>query len=293
MQLTMKFTSTEIHTERMQITPRIAETMLAANDRNRPVRAWAVELLAKAQKRGEWKLHHQGVAFDWNGRLRDGQHRLMACVMSGVTIEMLVTKGVDPAAFDAVDQGIGRTLADLMSLDKRISEPLRLAATIAYGDRRVTPEQVRTISAGGVQVAIEAIVEHCGSVRKFFSSAPMKLAAAVALMKGDDSDYVLGQYRALCTLDFDSMTTASKGLVRQVNSHVASAVEKREALARATRVFDASRKGVTKIQVSDSDVTAAVTAVREILLNSVKPPFARGKLARSLVERQQQAADFR
>ena len=36
------------------------------------------------------------IQFDWDGRMIDGQHRCEAGIESGVTIRMLVVKGLDP-----------------------------------------------------------------------------------------------------------------------------------------------------------------------------------------------------
>lgn len=265
----MNFKSSVVKTFEMDVTPELAMQMLATSAGNRPIRSWHVNMLAAAQRRGEWKLTHQGAAFDWNGALRDAHHRLMACAQSGVTIAMLVTVGLDPVAFDAVDQGVNRTLSDVTGWDKRVAEPLRLATIIARGSGRVTTPQVQDIAAGGVAAALTGLVEHCGTARRYYSAAPMRLAAAATIMNGGDSTFVLGQYRALCLLSFDEMTQCSKALVRQVDSLKARAQQTREALARGLRVFDAERADLSKIQVSEADVAASVEMVRTILLESI------------------------
>ncbi len=279
----MNFKSSTVKTFELEVTPALATQMLATSAGNRQIRSWHVDMLAAAQRRGEWKLTHQGAAFDWNGALRDAHHRLMACAQSGVTISMLVTVGLDPAAFDAVDQGVNRNLSDLTGWDKRVAEPLRLATIIARGATRVTTPQVQEIAAGGVAAALTSLVEYCGSARRYYSAAPMRLAAAATIMNGGDSTFVLGQYRALCLLAFDEMTQCSKGLVRQVDSLKARAGQTREALARGLRVFDAERADLSKIQVSEADIAAAVEMVRTLLLESVGEgrPKATKRAARS------------
>jgi hypothetical protein len=47
------------------------------------------------------------IKFDTNGRLIDGQHRLYACVQSGVPFKTLVAFGCDPEAFKVLDPGHG------------------------------------------------------------------------------------------------------------------------------------------------------------------------------------------
>lgn len=64
-----------------------------------------IKVLAAEMKAGVWMdTGSQGIAFDWYGRLVDGQHRLLAVIESGVTIETSVVKGVDPKAYLHMDE---------------------------------------------------------------------------------------------------------------------------------------------------------------------------------------------
>ncbi|WP_405993756.1 hypothetical protein [Streptomyces sp. NBC_00986] len=72
--------------------------------------------LARAIERGEWKLTHQGIAFDENGQLVDGQHRLAAIVKAGMAVEILVAHDVPRSAFTVMDTGRKRTGRDALSL---------------------------------------------------------------------------------------------------------------------------------------------------------------------------------
>lgn len=267
----MNFKSNTVQTFDVQVTPAMAADMLATSAGNRRVRMWHVEALAAAMLRDEWKVTHQGIAFDSNGALRDGHHRLRACQQSGLTLPFRVTVGLPPEAVDVMDTGVLRNLADLTGWDKRVAEPLRFGVTIARGDQRVTAAQVHEIAAGGVLDALTTLMEYCGSARRYFSTAPIRLAAAITLMTRDDASFVLKQYRALCLLDFDQMTPSAKALVRQVETSKMSkgSAGQRDMLARGLRVFDYERANVTKIQVNEADVKAASELVRTVLLNSI------------------------
>src|SRR6185295_16911118 len=101
-----------------QITPAKAARILAASE-GYPQRSLSdrrVERLADAMTRGQWKLTHQGIALDSAGALLDGQHRMRAVVMSGVTIDLLVSRGADPAAFDVIDIGATRTAGNTLQI---------------------------------------------------------------------------------------------------------------------------------------------------------------------------------
>jgi hypothetical protein len=96
--------------------PVLAEEMLAHNTRNRPLVSSAVERFAKAMAEGRWRLTSEAIAFDTDGVLIDGQHRLHAVLESGVQVQMAVWFGCNPSEFDALDQGMARTGGHLLAL---------------------------------------------------------------------------------------------------------------------------------------------------------------------------------
>ena len=265
----MNFKTKIVQTIKINVTPELAKQMLGTSIGNRKLRVWHVDMLAALQQRGEWKLTHQGAAFDSNGALRDAHHRLHACIKSGITVPMLVTTGLDPASFDAVDQGINRTLSDITGIESRVAEPLRLGTSYARKTTRVTSTQVQEIASGGLLTALTNLVAYSGAAKRFYSTAPMKLAAAATIMNGGDSNFVMTQYRALCTLNFDAMSQCAKALVRQVESSKARSNEHRETTARGLRVFDINRANISKIQVSEADISASIEMVSTLLLESI------------------------
>lgn len=64
-------------------------------------------------------MTHQGIAFDKNGILRDGQHRLTAIVDEGRDAKMVVTFGIAPEAFSVMDTGSRRTASDVLEINNR------------------------------------------------------------------------------------------------------------------------------------------------------------------------------
>lgn len=96
------------------ITPEIAREMLKCNTRNLPVRQTHVDYLASEMSAGRWQLTHQGIAFDGDV-LVDGQHRLLAVVQSGATVEMWVFGDVPLEVQAMVDKGRIRSVADELS----------------------------------------------------------------------------------------------------------------------------------------------------------------------------------
>ncbi len=106
------------------ITPAKATEYLKRNKINRPRREMLVEQYALDMRKGHWLFNHQGIAFDENGNLLDGQHRLAAIALSGVTIPILVTTGLPQCVenglkiftMDTVDGGKKRSIGDQFTL---------------------------------------------------------------------------------------------------------------------------------------------------------------------------------
>jgi hypothetical protein len=98
------------------VTPQIAETYLWANHGNRPIIRNIVIRYAREMTAGNWLLTHQGICFDTSGRLVDGQHRLAAILESGVSVQMVVTRGISYGNQIAMDDHAKRTAAASLSI---------------------------------------------------------------------------------------------------------------------------------------------------------------------------------
>jgi hypothetical protein len=98
----------------IMVTPDLAKQMLGGNNGNRRLRKNSVESMAKAMRRGEWKVSHQAVAMARSGRLIDGQHRLSAVVVAETAVPMVVAYGADEKTFDSLDIGVKRTPEDII-----------------------------------------------------------------------------------------------------------------------------------------------------------------------------------
>ena len=261
----------------MEITPSMAKNLLETSPGNRRLRGWYVDLLAAAMRRGEWRVTSQGIGIDCNGHLRDAHHRLNACVKSGVSFPSVVVMGMREDANEVIDIGKKRSVSDLLEMDQRIAEVIKLGCIYACGTTSPTIDQMRPFIDAGFGDAVSSLVEFCGTKRKFFSSAPMKLAACVTIMNGGNADFVLGQYRALCTLHFDQMSASAQALVRQISAIKARAIQPREGIARGMSVFDERKANATRVIVSDDSIDAAVATVKSTLHGLIKTtPSAEG-----------------
>lgn len=88
--------------------------------RQRNPREKAIQKYAADMKAGKWQVTHQGIAFDSNGFLIDGQNRLWAVVRSHTAVWMWVnyyppgSENVRP--MDVIDVGATRTIADALRI---------------------------------------------------------------------------------------------------------------------------------------------------------------------------------
>lgn len=256
------------------ITPEIAESYLSKNIKNRKLSKSWTKTISSRITRGEWILSHQGIAFDQNGKLCDGQHRLSAIIESGRAIDVAVFRNVPNEAFGVLDQGKKRTMADLSGMQKRITDPVNLAARITYGSS-FSYEQFTTVLDSSIGETVLELVEFCGTTAKLFSSAAVKLAVATTVAEVPAvKNYAFELYRALVILDFERMPPIAHSFVRQVHSRKipgsGGSVQTLELLTRALVCFDPMKQQVTRLQVDEKQVSETAKRVRYIVYNAVK-----------------------
>lgn len=122
--------SANLRAELRIATPEWAGQVLdTLNTHNRKLSGTWLKLRA-AIERDAW--HVVGViAFDRDGRLIDGQHRLTAIRAAGVPVPVIVLYGLDPDAFAVLDTGKKRGGADVLSIEGQAC-PDTLAGALAW-----------------------------------------------------------------------------------------------------------------------------------------------------------------
>lgn len=95
------------------ITPEIAAYLLKNhNANNRPVKETRVDQYATSMKLGLWRNVGERGLFDVKGNIISLQHRLLACVKSGVSIRLDLKFGLPEDAREVEGGGCARTAAD-------------------------------------------------------------------------------------------------------------------------------------------------------------------------------------
>jgi hypothetical protein len=130
----------------MDITPQVAAEWLAMNSNYRRLSERRAERLAEQMKSGRWDVNGEAIKFNGDGTLKDGQHRLRACVLADRPFQSLVCWNV--ASDVNMDTGQRRTFADLLR-SKGETNAVALSAAVVWLWRIRTTRMVRSAGAAG------------------------------------------------------------------------------------------------------------------------------------------------
>ena len=264
-----------ITAETKLITPEwAAEILQTKNSKNRKLRGWWAEALAAAIRRGEWITTHQGIAFDEDGNIIDGQHKLKAVVLAKIPIEMMVFHGVPRSAFSVLDIGTKRSYADTTGLSKKTAEVCRRAVHVTFGSSVASPQMVSKVADAGLADVHERLNSYASNTIATYSSAPVRLAACILVMDGHPEEYIFRTYKNLVSQNVRELPEIALSLVRQVNGKkvVSAGAHSDGLLARAIKVLKPENADLQKLILSDGDIPASNAYVRYIIrrsLNSV------------------------
>ena len=245
----------EMKSNVMMVDPALAAAWLAKNaQHNRPMRPTVVAGYAQQMQRGQWQLTHQGVAFDVNGILIDGQHRLSAVVQSNCIVPMMVTMNAPSVSFEALDCGIGRTIGDRLRMNPAVVALITATASIKGASRRrVDQHAVAEIHASRFGRVAELVISSARktSTRRHMSNAWVAAAACVAIVEGQDPAFVIEQRRVLITQDEENETASAKSFRRRFQN-LASSYDAHmgpELFACALRVFEYESRDIKVIKL--------------------------------------------
>lgn len=97
----------------IDITPQKAAKFLSLNTQNRKIRMDRVLLYASEMRAGNWKANGVPIVFGTDGNLKDGQHRLQACVKSGATLKNTIVVYLSDSQANCYDIGAARSPRDI------------------------------------------------------------------------------------------------------------------------------------------------------------------------------------
>lgn len=154
-----------------EITPQWASQILETrNPNNRKLSERFVDRLVRDIRANGWILTHQGIAFDENGDLIDGQHRLAAIARANKSVKAMITTGVPKSqrcngivlkTFEAIDSGKPRNVGQMIAMNgwangNRVAAVVRAMANWATGVEQwiamTTPQTEKILAKCGNSV---------------------------------------------------------------------------------------------------------------------------------------------
>jgi len=198
-----------VTSELVEVTPELAKLWLGQVDRQRHIHAPALARYVRDMNAGRWHYNAEPIQFDWNGMLGNGQHRLHAIVLSGISQWFRVERGLAPSASKFMDQGERRTPSELMKyaghdeVDTSIAAATRIVIQWEqgrlFGDTRkavpATSELVEWADAHPSELA--ALVELSQTVKRGVP-APPSVAIAVAFKLAQVDEQQAAEFMAAC-----------------------------------------------------------------------------------------------
>ncbi len=115
-------TTSQIETHIVEITPKIASGLLEMTDLSvqRKLSKVHVDFLARELSKGDWAFNGDSIRQDCEGNIIDGQHRLNACIVSGVSFSTLLIKGLPTEYIHTIDVGgKPRSLANALEINHK------------------------------------------------------------------------------------------------------------------------------------------------------------------------------
>lgn len=104
-----------IVTERVTITPERAAVLLSRNPDNRNIREAKVAQLSTDLTAGKFRFNGESVIISKDGLLNDGQHRLFACIKTGVSFDTVLVVGTERESRYSIDTGSAKSAGDHLS----------------------------------------------------------------------------------------------------------------------------------------------------------------------------------
>lgn len=111
----------------------LVDWLLTLNTNNRNVKKSHVEWLTKAIENGEFIFTGQGISVSKDGKLIDGQHRLIALREAGYPhVDLMVVTGLEEEAMIYVDQHAKRSSADMLKIVVNKNVTSYMAAVVNF-----------------------------------------------------------------------------------------------------------------------------------------------------------------
>lgn len=150
------------------LSPESAREILAHHSKklNRNPIRYNLERIKRSIVDGNFCLTGETIIFDWDGQVRNGNHRITACHLTDTPIEVMVVYGVNPESFRYMDQGSKRTVQNVLSMEGEKNSAVLASGIVFYYSFMNTGSFERASSAvlSGLTISenLKTLSEHPG-----------------------------------------------------------------------------------------------------------------------------------
>lgn len=106
----------EEQVKRVQVSPELARILLSTSTGNRTTKRQRVESYAKQMREGTFPVTFDAISLNLDLQLCNGHHRLMAIILSGMTITAMIGVNGTRMGFKYTDVGASRSSSDQLQL---------------------------------------------------------------------------------------------------------------------------------------------------------------------------------
>lgn len=195
----------------LDITPEIAKHFITHNSKNRTVKTSAVNLYSSDIKDGKWLSNGENIIITRDGIVRDGQHRLLACIKANCTLRHTMVTVVNNEDANNYDLGVPRSVSDIATIrgkdsviykSKLVTAAFNCAINAAFaGKKKMTKPSVE-LEIENHEEAAEFIYYNMASRKPNelgVQRAPVVATVLNAYLNGVDKDVLICFCRKLYT----------------------------------------------------------------------------------------------
>jgi hypothetical protein len=209
-----KTASNTPETIKVTITPEIAGALIdQCYEKQRPRSQATVDRYIGDMKKGKWDWAASGsIKLDKDGKVIDGQHRLWAIFLSGVTIQSWVTIGLETKSYVVIDTGKSRSASDVLGDVKYKAGVISIAKFRLAWDRGVR------LSAFSTPATNTDVVEYFARhpETKSYAARAAKVYNNIRLPKAILGGFIsiAYEYNPIKAAEFVSCLESGEGLLR-------------------------------------------------------------------------------
>jgi hypothetical protein len=240
------------------ISPERAKEILLKNECNRNIRQRDVEMYSKFMKKGSWRQDlGEPIHLSVNGRVLNGQHRLNAVVLSGMTIKFMIfyMEPIDglgelTATGMPIDRGAMRSISDLTGIPPKSSQIVTtmIRDLSKNGHQSVRDPEIILGCYDDLKSNIEYVLQKCNTSSRTFSQSSIK--SVIILRNAQGYDFT-EEYINILNHKYNLLTNGWNSWIRIIEGYAGrhQQPERREIMCYTWAVTDPMRNHEKKLQI--------------------------------------------